>query len=670
VDRQGVERLLDLKRQESNCARSRAGLLAAGWRFSAQVILALTFLASLASGQAQDGAKPLIVWEFDHSLVNPLGGTYSVFQGGPSWARTYLEPSSRERLPNHSLRITAHREAKGFCGVWFNFYSARELTEQYLDASGYRYLSFRVKGAKGGEDFDITLEDSTWRQHEDSNPTRPLGAYLAGGAPTAWREVLIPLSDFAGLDTSKLFNLIFVFSKEGDYRLEVDDIGFTNRPARPLDPQSSPSAGSGFPLMSARGLWVWNTNELLDPANASQLDNFFGFCAAQSITEIFLSVDFQKAAGEAAPGMDLKAPEGLRSFLARAHAVGMKVEALAGTPEWAVNEHHAEALAAIDAVAAFNTASSAPARFDGIHFDVEPYSLVGYADPGFRPELLKEFLELTEKCRDRARSEGGLEFRCDVPGWFYTDNQPAREELLVDFHGATKTVGEHLTDLLDSVTIMDYRNEADGAGGIILSGVPSLKYAAAQGKKIQVGLETSVEPDSTIYFVCGLPLNEFQKRLANSRLRDELYQEHYRLATLSDGANIHVGLTAPEVFEGDTRADFENALAKLALELGASSDPKRFPPDPILAQARRALRDDPELSGFDPFNLQDPASGRNVVGFKTLRHMLPAITFHGLSREVFDEETRSAIEWLSPYSSFQGLAIHHYGSFREMTEGK
>ncbi|MGE5327438.1 MAG: hypothetical protein ACM3NO_10395, partial [Deltaproteobacteria bacterium] len=602
----------------------------------------------LAPAQGQDTAKPLVIWDFDRSLVNPLGGRYSVFLSAPSWARTYLEPEASGEKAGHSLRISAHRETNGFCGVWFNFYSAREVPEKYLDASGYRFLSFQVRGEKGGEDFNITLEDATWHLHEDANPTRPLSAYLPGGASTSWRQVEIPLGDFAGLDSSRLFNLTFVFSKAGDSRLEVDNIALSNGSGIPLaaPPSPAPAARADADPIPGRGLWVWNTSDLTDPSNADQLDSFLGFSAAHHINQIFLSVEFQKPAAGAAPQLTLKNPEGLRTFLSRAHAQGMKVEALAGTPEWAAREHHAEALAVIDSVAAFNQEGSAVARFDGIHFDVEPYSLVGYADPAFRPHLLKQFLELMEECKDRAHSDGGLTFSCDVPAWFYTDNPAARLELLVDFHGTTKMVGEHLTDLLDSVTIMDYRNEADGAGGIILSGVPSLKYAAARGKKIQVGLETSLEPDRTIYFVCGLPLVEFQKRLSNSRLRNELYKERYRLATLSDGTNIHIGLTAPEPLDDTNRGDFEAAFVKLAHELGASSNPEMYPPDKILPKARAALRTDPELSGFETFRLADPKTKRDVVGFKAVRHMLPAITFHGLSRDVFDEETRSAAEWL------------------------
>jgi hypothetical protein len=50
---------------------------------------------------------------------------------------------------------------------------------------------------------------------------------------------------------------------------------------------------------------------------------------------------------------------------------------------------------------------------------------------------------------------------------------------------------------------------------------------------------------------------------------------------------------------------------------------------------------------------------------------MPAgITFHDLSREILEEEMRSIDEWLSPFSSYDGLAIHHYQSYRELLEGK
>jgi Carbohydrate binding domain 30 len=633
-------------------------------------LLVVAFMGHTAA-LAQPSPPPLVIWNFDKALTNTLGGHYNVFMRDPSSARSFLDPSFHLFFSGHSLRVTVHREAEGFCGVWFDFYPASDVSQKYLDARAYRYLSFWVKGEKGGEDFDITLKDDSSSRHPDTNPTVSLHSYLPGGASTNWQEVLIPLGDFNGLDARRLLNLSFLIAEPGDERFYVDNIAFkADSSEAPAPAEASAGAAPAPSGKNWRGLWVWKTVSLLDPAHPERADRFFEFCTRQGVLEIFLSLDLHQHAEDGQPHFDLKNPERYQGFLKRAHSMGLQVDALAGTPEWAVRQKHAEALAVLDTVIAFNRASPADARFDGVHFDVEPYSLIGYADPAYRPRLLEEYLEMVAKCVARVHTMPGLRFGCDVPSWFYPGDSSTRRELTVNFRGTAKSVGEHLTDLLDAVTIMDYRNEADGAGGIIMMGTPSLEYAASQGKKIQVGLETSIEPDRTVYFACGLPLKEFQKSLGTSDLHDKLYFGEYRLATLFDGTNVHIGLTAPENLEGAARAEFERAVAHVALELGASSDPKRFPADPILGKARLAVGRDPEWVGFEVFNFSDPQTQRPITGFFTVRHMSPKITFHGLSREIFNEETRSVTEWLSPFRSFQGLAIHYYQSYRELEEGK
>jgi hypothetical protein len=661
---EGLGGALFVWRRSSRPAARLRPARAKGWLAAAALLILV--LLPLRIARAQGATRELMVWDFDHSLVNPLGGEYNVFHKDPSQARTYLDSAEPLGKAGHSLRITAHREPQGFCGVWFDFHAQSAIPQRFLDASAYRYLSFWVKDEKGGEDFDITLKDDTWRRHPDTNPTRPLHAYLSQGPADQWQEVLIPLADFKGLDPRKLVNLTFIFSRPGDYSLEVDDIAFRN--GKGDEPAALAGATPAAPK-DGRAIWVWNTPKLLGPAHQDALEQFLQFCSAESVGEVFLSLEVHEEDQKGAPHFDIKEVDAYRAFLERAHQAGLEVEALAGTPEWAAKAYHAQAVALIDAVIAFNRASPAPSRFDGIHFDVEPYSLVGYADPAFRPELLKEFLQMIAECAARVHTLPGLRFGCDVPAWFYPADELKRMDMAVDFNGKQKTVGEHLTDLLDTVTIMDYRNEADGAGGIILAGMPALKYAATAGKKIQVGLETSIETPRTIYFVCGLPLDEFQKRLAKSDLRDELYFGDYRLATFTDDLNVHLGLAAPEKLEGDARTEFEKALAKLALQFGASSDPKLYPPDDILAEAEGAVERDPELSDFEAVRFADPTTGKPIVAFQAVRHMSPKITFHGLGREVFNQETHSVVEWLSPFASFRGLAIHYYETYRDLVQG-
>ncbi len=626
----------------------------------------------VAEARAEQAARAQLVWDFDRSLTNYLGGTYNVYAREPSWARTYLDPNVHRPSSRHSLRITVHRETKGFCGVWFNFYSRVSVPARFLAANSSGYLSFWVKGDRGGEDFDITLTDENSQKSEEGRPARPLHAYLPRGAASQWQEVLIPLRDFSGLNPERLSQMVLGFQAEGDYRIYLGDVA--------LKPEKSAPAGKpadGAPLRmtdakapARRAMWVWNTQTLIDPAGKSEADRFFEFCAREKLRQIYLALNYTRLATDAGPRFDLRDRDRYREFLARAHGAGLEVEGLAGTPEWAARENHPLALAAVGAVLDFNRASPQGARFDGLHFDVEPYSLLGYSDPATRGTLLQEFLEMVAKCLERVRSEPGLRFGCDVPAWFYPQAMLERVQLTVPFNGTEKTVGEHLTDMLDSVTVMDYHNEADGAGGIVVSALAALDYAASRGKKIFVGLETSLESESTVHFVCGLPVAEFQKRLAGSALRHRLFLGDWRLATFSDEINVHIGLSARGKLEGREREEFEAALARLARELGAASDPDHFPSGPIMEEARAAIEQDADWNGFEPYELMDAQTQRTFSGFRATHRMSPRITFHGLGRKVFEEERRSASEWLSDYSSFGGLAIHYYETYRSLVEGK
>jgi hypothetical protein len=635
-------------------------------------LLPFTLLAPVCALVAEPPSSTLLVWHFEQGITNGWGGQYNAFLREPSWARTYLDPTVTRSSSGHSLRVTAHREAEGFCGLWMDFYPESEVPRRYLDARAYHYLSFWIKGQKGGESFDLELTDEAGVDNEESRPRRPLRAYLPRGVTTQWQEVVIPLIDFHGLDRRRLVRMSLSIIKLGDYRFYLDDIAFKRvKTAVVPEPPGAGTAGAAKPVAdSYRAMWVWNTRDLLAPDQPEHAKRFFTFCSENQVNEIYLSVEFDRRVAEGVPQYEIRNPERYRAILVRAHREGLRIEGLAGTPEWAVRRNHAHALAAVDAMLTFNRASPTGARFDGVHFDVEPYTLVGYSDPQYRPRILVAFLEMVSQCAARVQTEPNTRFSCDVPAWFYQAGGLERERLTVTFQGQEKTVGEHLTDLLESVTIMDYTNQADSAGGIIARGIPALNYAAAQGKKIVVGVETFLESDSSIFFPCGLPTDEFWRRLAASGLRDQLFFEDFRMSVFSDEVNVHIGLSAPREMNDTQRAAYESALLRLSRQLGAAGDPERYPVQPILEIARAAVAQDPELKGFETFEITDPETQRTVTGFRTVRRMSPRITFHGLGREVFEEESHSAVEWLSSRPSFAGLAIHFYDSFRELLEGK
>jgi hypothetical protein len=635
-----------------------------------RVVTSILFFAILARVNVQAAPNALLVWHFDQGVTNPWGGEYNVYSRQPSWARTYLDASGHKPGSTHSLRITAHREASGFCGVWLEFHPASRLPRRYADAGPYKFLSFWIKGRVAGANFEATLDDDTAQQRSGKNPAPALNIVVPEEAQNDWQEVVVPLANFQGVNVRRLARLVLNFTSLGDSRFYIDDVAFKaeKTAAVPVPKSSSPVRGRVAPK-PITAMWVWNAQGILGEGGGS--DRFFQFCAKTEVSRIFLALYIATTPTPSGPNFELQHPDDYRKFLERAHQRGLQVEALAGNPEWAARENHSAALAVVDTVLNFNRSGSPGARFDALHFDVEPYVLAGYADPEHATRLLQDFLQMISLCARRVHSRPGLRFTCDVPAYFYpAPGRPELEKFEVEFKGRRATVGEHLTDMLDSVTLMDYRNEADGAGGAILAAIPALQYAASKGKTILVGLETSVEPDSTVYFICGLPREEFRKRLDASGLGEQLSVDGYRLASFSDDINIHLGMAGPAHMDRPARQAFDLALVRLAKQFGAASDPARFPAGEILEEARGALSSDSEWDGFETFKLTDQETKNSIEGFRTVHRMIPRTTFHGLGFETLEEESRSLREWLRPYASFGGLAIHHYESYRELREGK
>ncbi|MCL5005793.1 MAG: hypothetical protein M1404_04605 [Acidobacteria bacterium] len=612
---------------------------------------------------ASSSPRTRVIWNFDHRLTNSLGGQYNAFSMEPSWTRTYLDPIVHRFASGHSLRITAHREPEGFCGVWFDFYPAASIPKRYFDARLYPYLSFWIKGAKPGGDFDIKIVDARGERRDGVAATQPLHDYLPMGITTGWQKVAIPLADFPETDPGSLARLVFIFSVPGDYQFYVDDIAVESSIN---SPDVAPFANeqehlTNEDMMAYHSMWVWNTVELLTSAWAA--DRFFDFCAHMGLKEIYLSVDFEPSSASSVPA-SLQDAGRYGNFLRMAHQRGLRVEALAGAPAWAASANHPRATGAVRAIVKFNAVAAVEERFDGIHFDVEPYLLLGFAVPHYRKRLLEEYLEMVAECAEAARREH-IAFTCDIPWWFYPVTPAAREQFTVSFQGREETVGKHVTDLLDSVTIMDYRNEADGAGGIIASGTEALAYAAKVHKKIQVGLETSAEKETSVEFVVALPANEFLAKLQEKHLADQRSFEGYTLHALRAETVVFIGLGPSPSSGFAPKVPIEVALTRLrrmfAVKSGDRLSVKRG-----IQQARSAIAMDPEWKDFEPVELRESGSDVMVAAFRAIRGTPSIITFRGLGRKVFEEESRSAAEWLGKYSSFGGLAIHYYQSFRAL----
>ena len=232
-------------------------------------------------------------------------------------------------------------------------------------------------------------------------------------------------------------------------------------------PQAESPAGSNRPVLA---MWVWDARLVSDSLSRSRL---LQFCRQHEVDTLYLSA------------YDLRSPmeERYRQFNRLAHQAGLSVHALAGDPRWGKPQYHHIPLEWVQSVLQFNAAAAEPERFDGIHTDVEVYLLTKTWKE--QPQvLLGGYLDLNAKIVQEI-SQGHLKFGVDIPFWFDDD---ASYRIL--WNGAVKVPSQHVLDTVDTVTVMAYRNFAEGDDGTLRLVSLELNYADQIGKPVVIGQET------------------------------------------------------------------------------------------------------------------------------------------------------------------------------------
>jgi len=177
-----------------------------------------------------------------------------------------------------------------------------------------------------------------------------------------------------------------------------------------------------------------------------------------------------------------------QAFLTAAHGTGdVRVEALAGTHRWVQTDAGLrQGKDLCNAILAFNRAGAAPAeRFDGIHYDVEH-------DDWFTGTHWARFVELITYCQAQVdvynQTHEPIVFGVDIPPHFVTGPGSS---------GQIKS-GWDVMNIVDAVTLMDYRDFADKrdgrTDGIIPRAVPFVADGNALGKPVVIGVELTKNP--------------------------------------------------------------------------------------------------------------------------------------------------------------------------------
>lgn len=631
--------------------------------------LLLGLLTTVAVSREPLATSPdvLLIDDFEGDVRNQLGGLRNSFVRAPSSVKAKRVYGDAQGPDGLCAKITARQQGDGFCGYWVQFVDRRETAPNYVDATNWQSLSFRIRGQVGGEDLLIKLADEDWLLKEDSIAIGSVSEFLPGSVSTTWQEVVIPFSNIKPLNLQRLAAISFKCESTSEQTVFIDDLHLKRRADSKLPRSSQAILREPKTPAPDKAMWVWSTEQVLK--SATETRDLFAACERDRIQRLWMQAVYDRVAS---PGNEparcvLRHTAELRQFLKAAHQRGIAVEALDGFPEFALREQHSKLLGLVDAICAFNEQSAADSRFDGMHFDNEPYVILGWSDPQLREEILQDFLTLNVECQRRARA-AGLAFGVDIPFWWQSKSSPQAEPAgVVTFRGVRKPASHHCIDLLDNVGIMNYRDTADGADGMLMHGRELLTYSdSVPNARVYLGVETFIEAPSTAHLIVGLPVAEFRAALRDrgrefarlSRLHD------FRICRLEDGERVHVGLVLPEKLSTEERRLADQSLLELARAFGRLRSSRDD--DAILKRVAEAVEKDSEWQGFRRSDLRDAELEVTYLGFQSTQVMPSKVTFGDDSLADLTEEVDFAERGFRQHRSYSGIAVHSWESYRKL----
>ena len=605
--------------------------------------VAILALASAVASAGRPAARVLTA--FDEAAAT--GASHNPLQRPPS--TVVLERVAEGS--GQALAVSGTSAPGGLAGVWVAFYDVRAARKQFVDATGYEFLTFRVRSGARAPRLIVKVADAAWASKEDAFEVGELTRLLPQDIGPRWQQVTIPLGGLP-LDRKALAGLTLVVDGPGDFSFAIDDVALKRDPEDSLPIASAVATPPR--AIPPRALWHWEAKRHVgDPARWA---DFLAFCRRQGIDRVWMQLPERLR-----PDSPIAAQ--LRARLGEAHRAGVAVEALDGFPEHGLREHHAVPLAAVDEVIAFNArAGGAGERFDGIHLDNEIHLLLGWHSARLRGGYMTEFLELNAEAQRRVRGARGLTFGVDIPFWW------SAAELAVEWNGRRHPVGLHLVDMLDTVGVMDYRDRAEGADGILAHAMPFVSRAGAAGRaRVFIGVETFRSLPAPVWLALGLPRARFEEALdgparglARSSRLDGL-----RLRAFDDGERVHAGVELPPSPSAADEARAMAALRTIARTLGAGAGEAGPARDRALARMRDAAS---ELVDGSARDFVDTATGARIPGIAATAIMLPKITFADDGVDDLRRELAAVESALARSPGFAGIALHYYEPYRALVE--
>lgn len=140
-----------------------------------------------------------IINNFNQS-EHDLEGKVIAYAKPPSFISSSLEKVNNEDETNSCLRLAYSKQPNSWCG-WVTVLAA---DGNFIDASEYSHITFKVRGSEGGETFTVGLADKKWYGLDDSVQSKDIASYLPGEVTTNWQNVRIPFNHFPDIKFMEL----------------------------------------------------------------------------------------------------------------------------------------------------------------------------------------------------------------------------------------------------------------------------------------------------------------------------------------------------------------------------------------------------------------------------------------------------------------------------------
>ncbi|WP_146113477.1 hypothetical protein [Paenibacillus sp. PCH8] len=267
---------------------------------------------------------------------------------------------------------------------------------------------------------------------------------------------------FAGKGTTQLESVIeevaSAFSDHSSYAgIAVHDIVYWGQ----LEPAEVPLPENPSKQPEIRGTYIWEASQVTNDGGEHILE----FAREQDINWLYVRLDLDQPYSS------------YRSFVKRATAQGIEIHAMGGHPIWGKEENRPRIQRLIDYVKNYNAESEPDEQFEGIHLDIEPYTLPEWESN--RDTLLTEWAANIAYFQEETKKDSHLETSADLAVWLDSFALPGKDT----------SVAEYMIKTLDHVSLMAFRNMAEGSNGIAAVVSQEMEIADRLGKRLLISVE-------------------------------------------------------------------------------------------------------------------------------------------------------------------------------------